>query len=227
MKLIVDTDGGIDDAVALLMATAYPAVDLLAITTVMGNVSLAQATNNIKLVLDSVDAPYIPLYRGCVNPLLQYSPVDATDVHGADGLGNATGRRSDRGGETEHASLALNRIVTDQPGQVTLLTLGPLTNLALTIRLNPLFLDNLAHLVIMGGSVDGRGNTTAAAEFNIYVDPESAAIVFDACHDKNITVTLLSWEATLSHPVPLATWEAMISGDSPGEIVVATDDNIL
>jgi purine nucleosidase len=220
MILIIDTDGGIDDAVALLMVTAHPTAELLAITTVMGNVSLEQATHNVNVVLDSVGAPGIPLFRGCPNPLLQYAPINAVVVHGSDGLGNAAAVTTDRNVQEEHASLALNRLGNQQLGEITLLTLGPLTYVALAVRLVPSFLDKLKHLVIMGGSVDGRGNTTAAAEFNILVDPEAASLVFEACQAKSIPVSLLSWETTLAHPVPLATWEALIAGDSPAKALL-------
>lgn len=214
MKLIVDTDVGIDDAVALLLVLAYPKASLQAITTVMGNVSLAQATHNAAVVLDAANAPEIPLFMGCAKPLQQTLPLNALEVHGADGLGGAAaGVTTPRQPQNLHAALAQIKLARENPGEISLLTLGPLTNVALAIRLDPTFLPNLKQLVMMGGSVDGRGNTTPSAEFNIMVDPEAAAIVFDACHRAGVEAVLVSWEATLGHPQPLEMWEQSITGN--------------
>ncbi|GAB4425101.1 MAG: nucleoside hydrolase [Anaerolineae bacterium] len=216
MKLIVDTDVGIDDAVALLMLLAQPQVELLAITTVMGNISLVQATHNAGVILDAASAPEIPIFQGCARPLRQTPPLDAADIHGADGLGGASsGKTTARQPQPLPAALALIRLVRDHPGDITLLTLGPLTNVALAARLDAGFLANLKQLVMMGGSVDGRGNTTPPAEFNVMVDPEAAAVVLDGCRRAGTEAVLVSWEATLAHPQPLAMWEETIAGDSP------------
>lgn len=216
MKLIIDTDAGIDDAIALLMALAHPRADVLAVTTVMGNVSLRQAAFNAGVILNVPGkAQAVPLYKGCGKPLLQYPPEDATDIHGSDGLGGMSATGTTRTPEAEHAALALIRLVRQYPGQITLLTLGPLTNIALAARLDSAFFEHLERLVIMGGAVDGRGNTTPPAEFNIKVDPESARIVFDACHSLDLDIQLISWEATLAHAVPIEVWETLIDGHSP------------
>jgi purine nucleosidase len=98
---------------------------------------------------------------------------------------------------------------------LTLLTLGPLTNIALAIYLDPRFLKNLKRLVVMGGAIDGRGNTTPPTEFNIGVDPEAAKIVFEACTRIGLQVELISWEATLAHPTPLEVWDNLIEGERP------------
>ena len=215
MKLIIDTDGGIDDAIALLMILAYPNVHLEAVTTVAGNVSLAQATQNIKTVLDVANAPLYPIYAGCIYPLLRYQSLDATDVHGDDGLGGTGRADSRRTTEMEHASLALIRLAKQHSGRLTLLTLGPLTNLAVAIRLDPQFLKHFERIVMMAGAVDTRGNTSAAAEFNIMVDPEAAKIVFDAFQKNDVKPHLISWETTLAHPLMPETWEQLIIGDEP------------
>jgi len=182
---------------------------------VMGNISLVQATHNAGVVLDVADAPPIPIYQGCARPLLQTEPADASNFHGEDGLGGAGKPTTTRPVEAEHASLALIRLVQENPGQLTLLTLGPLTNLALAIRLYPNLPRQLKRLVIMGGAVDARGNTSAAAEFNIGVDPEAAKIVFKACQDVPEGIWLLPWETSLCHAIPMAEWEAIIAGDRP------------
>jgi len=214
MKLIIDTDAGIDDAVAILMALNHPQTTLLALTTVMGNISLEQATHNTGVILDVANAPAIPVYRGCGRPLLQYAPLDAAIIHGADGLGGASVPTT-RSIQPEAASLALVRLVRENPGQITLVTLGPLTNIALAMRLAPDFLTNLNQLVIMGGSIDGRGNTTPAAEFNLLVDPEAAAAVFEACHRAHLEPLVVSWETTLTHAIPMPDWDNLIAGVSP------------
>jgi len=216
MKLIIDTDVGIDDAVALLMVLAHPRPEVLAVTTVMGNVSLRQATYNAGVILDVAGtARDVPLYKGCGKPLLQYQPENAIDIHGTDGLGGMAATGTTRTPEAEHAALALIRLVRQHPGQITLLTLGPLTNIALAFRLDSSVLKNLERLVIMGGAVDGRGNTSPPAEFNIKVDPESAKIVFDACNSIDLDIQLISWEASLAHAVPVGVWETLIDGSSP------------
>lgn len=220
MKLIIDTDSGIDDAIAILMALSYPNVQLLALSTVMGNVPLAQATHNAAVILDVAGAPSIPIFRGCPKPLLQYPPPNATNVHGTDGLGGAGGATTPRSIQPEPASLALIRLVRENPGQITLLAIGPLTNIALAIHLAPDFLTNLKRLVIMGGSIDGRGNTSPAAEFNVLVDPEAAAAVFTACQRADTAVTLISWETTLAHPLTMANWESLITGIHPVSLFV-------
>lgn len=216
MKLIIDTDMGIDDAIALLMVLAQPEAELKAITTVLGNVSLAQATLNAGVILEIANAPLIPIYRGCANPLLQYDPVDAREFHGPDGLGGVGKSETSRPVESEHASLALIGLARERPGELTLLTLGPLTNVALAIRLDPNFLKNLNRLILMAGAVDGRGNETSCSEFNIFVDPEAAKIVFDALNEVDLGIWLVSWEATLDHGIPFPTWQKIItSSNSP------------
>ncbi len=131
-------------------------------------------------------------------------------------LGGASGGKTTaRQPQRQHAALALARLARENPGDITLLTLGPLTNVALAARLDAAFLSNLKQLVIMGGSVDSRGNTTPSAEFNIMVDPEAAAVVLDACRRAGTEAVLVSWEATLAHPQPLAMWEESIAGSGP------------
>jgi purine nucleosidase len=215
MKLIVDTDMGIDDAIALLMVLAFPAAEVSALTSVMGNIPLAQATHNIGVVLDVAAAPLFPIYQGCQKPLLQYPPQHAFGFHGQDGLGGAGQPATDRSIAAEHASLALVRLAREQPGEVTLLTLGPLTNVALALRLDPNFFNNLRRLVIMGGAVEGQGNTSPSAEFNIAVDPEAARIVFAGLDQAQLESWLISWEASLIHDFGPAAWDELIAGESP------------
>jgi len=214
MNLIIDTDLGIDDAIALLMTLAQPQTTITAITTVFGNVPLAQATHNTGVVLNVAQAPTIPIYRGCGKPLLQTEPETATLIHGEDGLGGAGTDFSDRPIEAEHAASALVRLARQTPGPLTLLTLGPLTNIALALRLDPNFFKNIKNLVMMAGAVEARGNTSALAEFNVGADPEAAKIVFESCRDVSGGVWLLPWETSISDAVPFDRWDNIITGDS-------------
>ncbi len=226
MKFIVDTDMGIDDAVALLMVLGHPQTEIVAITSVVGNIPLKQATHNAGVILAVAGAPTTPIFAGCAKPLMQSAPLDAMEVHGSDGLGGAA-RNTNRPVEPEHAVPALIRLAREQSGTVILLTLGPLTNIALAIRLDPTFLSRFERIVIMAGSVDGRGNTTAASEFNVAVDPEAAKIVFDACDDVAERVWLVSWEVSREFGVPFDVWRQLIAGDSTKALFVQEMTNFI
>ncbi len=214
MRFLVDTDMGIDDAVALMMILGHPEATVEAITSVVGNIPLHQATYNVGVVLNAMSAPQIPIYEGSAKPLLQYEPFDAKAFHGEDGLGGASDAFPTRPIEDESAALALIRLARQYSGDLNLLTLGPLTNIALALRLAPDFLDHFSSIVIMAGSVNGRGNTTPASEFNIAVDPEAAQIVFDACTSLLDRTWLVSWEASLDHATPIEQWREIISPSS-------------
>ena len=194
-RLILDTDGGVDDAQALLMLLANGrAPD--AITTVFGNVDLEAATRNVLATLAVVGAD-IPVHKGAAEPLAQ-EIIHAKHVHGEDGLGGAP-----RPGETREVESAdgvdfLVATLNDAAAigeRVDLLTIGPLTNLALALEQAPGIVDGIGQLTIMGGTVVGRGNVTPAAEFNIFADPEAAAIVFRAALD----TVVVPWEPCVMH----------------------------
>ncbi len=208
LRLIIDTDTGVDDALALMMALAHPNTHILAITAVHGNVLLEQVTRNVALVLEQMDAPEIPVFPGAARPLVA-APLDggSTEIMGPDGLGGATAvyPSSRRRAESEHAALALIRLAREHAGTFTLVALGPLTNLALALRLDPAFPQRVSRLVIMGGAVNARGNTSPVAEFNIMSDPEAAAVVFEADFPD---IWLLPWETTLAYPLPWETYRA-------------------
>lgn len=204
-SLVIDTDTGIDDAVAILMALRHRSWRVAAITTVFGNVALHRVVANVGIVLDAAGAEPVPVYRGAARPLLG-EPVHATAVHGEDGLGDAGFPPSARPVESEPAALALIRLAREQPRALTLVTLGPLTNLALALALEPALPDLFARIVIMGGAVRGRGNVTPAAEFNIYADPEAAAVVFERVG----ALTLVPWETVLDHRVSWERWERLV-----------------
>lgn len=194
-RLILDTDGGVDDAQALLLLIAAGhAPDV--ITTVFGNVSLDTATRNVLATL-AVAGAAIPVHTGAAAPLAQ-DWVDAHHVHGEDGLGGAPrpARTADIAGSDAVGFLVSTlsaAAATAHP--VDLLMIGPLTNLALALQRAPGITGGIGRLTIMGGTAYGRGNVTPAAEFNIFSDPEAAAIVFGAAID----ITVVPWEPCLAH----------------------------
>jgi pyrimidine-specific ribonucleoside hydrolase len=178
VPVILDVDTGVDDALAILFAVRHPGIDVLGITCVAGNASLAQVVDNTLRVLDAAGAPDLPVAAGAARPLIE-PPRSAGHVHGVDGLGGValppTGRRPEAVGAVE----LLRRLILEHPTPVTLVALAPQTNLALLLRTYPEVAGNLERIVFMGGSAT-VGNATAVAEFNVWHDPEAAAIVLDA-----------------------------------------------
>jgi len=188
--ILIDTDPGIDDALAILLAFGSPEVSVEAITTVAGNVEVGLGTENIFRILDVVRPGHRPLVaQGAPAPLRQ-PLVTAPHVHGADGLGNlerfvepdGTIRYPDPPHtlETLDAADLILQTVKEFPDRLVLVALGPLTNLALALQRDPDALRRYARIVVMGGAVSVGGNVTPVAEFNMYVDPDAAAAVFEA-----------------------------------------------
>ncbi|MFN3965024.1 MAG: nucleoside hydrolase [Silanimonas lenta] len=195
IPLLIDTDPGVDDAWALLMAFASPAHRLLGLTVTAGNVGLDHTVRNA-LKLCEVAGVELPVFPGCPVPLV-YPAEDAAYVHGRDGFGDTGYLPPARGPEAEHAALAMIRLSRAHPG-LLLVCLGPLTNLALALRLDPGLPARIGRLVVMGGAVTGQGNTSVSAEFNIGFDPEAAHVVFEAFE----SFDLVDWEAVLRHGLP-------------------------
>jgi purine nucleosidase len=177
-KVILDCDPGIDDAFAIAFGCGHPAIELCGVTTVAGNVGLDRTTGNALAVLEFLGRGDVPVAAGSPVPLLRPF-ADAHDVHGETGLGAARLPEAKRGPVAAHAADFLIERIGAAPGEVTLVATGPLTNVALAVRRHPPLVSQVADVVIMGGSA-GRGNVTPAAEFNIWCDPEAAAIVFAA-----------------------------------------------
>ena len=188
-QLIIDTDTAQDDCIALLVGLLDPEADLRAITMVAGNVGFEQQVRNAFMTLNVAGRlGEVPVHLGAVRPLMR--PWEsAENVHG-DGSG---GLRMDLSGcepEKEYAVDTLLRLTAESPGEIDIVCIGPLTNIALAQIKDPSFAQNVRSLTIMGGSNNGRGNITAAAEFNFYVDPEAARTVFEAGYQ----ITVVPWD---------------------------------
>lgn len=194
-RLILDTDGGVDDAQALLMLIAAGRTPD-AITTVFGNVGLDAATRNILATL-AVAGATASVHKGAARPITQ-AIIDAKYIHGEDGLGGAPRPANTDEVASDDAIGFLRstfREAAAKGEKVDILMIGPLTNLALALRLEPEITSGIGQLTIMGGTVYGRGNTTPAAEFNIFADPEAASIVFSAPLD----IVVVPWEPCVTH----------------------------
>lgn len=206
-SFLIDTDPGVDDALAILMAHQH--ADVRGLTIAAGNVGLRHTVANaLKLV--EVMGCDTPVFPGCATPLV-LDAADAAFVHGADGFGDTGYVPSKRTAESEHAANAIIRLSRELQGTLTLIALGPLTNLALALRLDPELPRRIARLVIMGGAVTGHGNThLVPAEFNIGFDPEAAHVVFSGWPHFD----LIDWEATMRHGLAYPDLDRWLSADS-------------
>ncbi|HMD23953.1 MAG TPA: nucleoside hydrolase, partial [Streptosporangiaceae bacterium] len=176
--IILDCDPGIDDALAIAFAAGSPEIELAGLTTVAGNVELAKTTANALAVASFVGLGSVPVTAGCGTPLLRPA-LHAGHVHGESGLGGAVLPTPSRSAEGGHAIDYIIESAAAAPGEITLVATGPLTNIGLALRREPQLASWVRDFVIMGGSAS-RGNVSPAAEFNIWADPEAAAIVFGA-----------------------------------------------
>jgi purine nucleosidase len=178
-RILFDTDPGIDDACAILLALASPEVSVEGLSVVHGNCSVEQATANALSVLELGNASHIPVAKGCGLPLVQPSLL-APETHGETGLGYANLPAPRARPIGQHAIDFLIERILAAPGAITLVAIGPLTNVALAIRQEPRLVGAIQELIIMGGALRHEGNTTALAEFNTCVDPHAAHIVYHA-----------------------------------------------
>lgn len=190
-RIVIDTDPGIDDALALFFALAAPDVQLEAVTTVSGNVSVDKTTRNALALLDLAGRGDVPVARGADRPLLRPA-VYAAHVHGENGVGDVDLPQPQREPATLHAVEMIIQTILGAPGEITLVTLGPLTNLALAVRREPRIAEAVREVVIMGGALRVPGNVRPTAEFNIYADPHAAQIVLSA----GWPIRLVSLDAT-------------------------------
>jgi purine nucleosidase len=190
-KILLDCDPGLDDALALLLAHGDPTIELVAVTTVGGNVSIEKTTRNALELREYLGFTDVPIAAGAGEPLTG-AVQSAEHVHGEDGLGDVTLPAATLPVSTSSAVDLLLATVQASPGEIHLVATGPLTNIALALRREPRLTEQVASFTIMGGSYT-RGNATPAAEFNIYADPEAAAEVFAA----GWTVTMVGLDLTL------------------------------
>jgi purine nucleosidase len=219
-KILIDTDTASDDAVALIMALRSPEVQVLAITVVAGNVSLEQGTANALYAVELCGSQ-VPVFAGAAAPLIR--PLeDASWFHGQDGLG-------DRGyvpssactPEKEFAVDAMVRVIEANPG-IEVITLGPLTNLALALRQSPALAANVSRCVVMGGAPCCEGNVSPAAEYNFWVDPEAARVVLRS----QLPIELVGWQLSRGEAVVNAQEieEILALGTSFAEFAIRAND---
>ena len=242
MKLWIDTDCGIDDSTAILICLACPDVEVVGISCAGGNASIENVVHNVNRTCKvwGHGAEKIPIYKGCAEGIIQQS-MHVPGIHGRDGLGDIDDSifpydMNDHV-EKEHAVNALLH-AANTIDELCLLTLGPLTNVALAYRMDPAALSKIKHMWIMGGTSDQVGNATKYAEFNIRADPEAAEVIFRDFDNSKITVS--SWTLTTRHRLqPDAvkrytgkedtimgkwlhhTWQSMIKFNNNGTITTA------
>lgn len=177
-KFIIDTDTASDDVIAIITALREPSIDVLALTVVAGNIGIDQAVQNALVAIDVANTYQPRVYKGMSKPLFR-DLFTADNVHGADGLGNMFLNIPDIPVESEHAIDALIRLIEENPYEIELVTLGPLTNIAMAALKAPETMNKLKSITLMAGTGLGAGNTTETAEFNVYVDAEALAIVLN------------------------------------------------
>ncbi len=188
-KMILDCDTGHDDAIALMVAAGSDAIDLLGVTCVAGNATLDHTLPNTLHVCQHLGLN-VPVYGGCDRPLVR-DQITAGDVHGRTGLDGPIFEPLTYQAQPEHAVSFLIRTLMASDGDITICPVGPLTNIAMAIRLEPRIVQKIKRIILMGGAV-GVGNVTPAAEFNIYADPEAAHIVFTS----GVPVTMMGLDLT-------------------------------
>ncbi len=186
-KILIDTDCGVDDSIAIMIALAAENIDVMGITTVSGNTYVNQVTDNVLRLLSYLGYGNIPVYRGAHRPLVAV-PKTGERIHGDNGLGNVELPRTAKSVEGISAPEAIYRIAKENPG-IIFVTLGPLTNIAMAFNLYPDLKDLVKEIVAMGGALY-KGNVTRFAEFNFYFDPEAAQYVFNT----GVPMKVLPWD---------------------------------
>ena len=230
--IIIDTDGGVDDALAIIMALKCDQIDVKAVTVLAGNIDVDQAAENVLRTIDIVQPKHSPLVvKGCEKPLIR-PPCNAAGIHGADGLGKLD-QFKNADGTPRYAQLTaqpspdsaidvLLKAAEEYGNRLTIVTLGPLTNIATALQRDPETLKKVGQIVIMGGAVTVPGNRSAAAEFNFFVDPDAAQMVMES----GIPLTLVGLDVTRKvrlsrqvvedyakqHPSPLSQFIADCTG---------------
>ena len=205
VKVIFDTDPGVDDAMALYYALAHPGIALVGITTTFGNVSVQQAAANA-LYLTAITGKTVPVTQGVATPWVKPGEAPPDFIHGADGLGNLPQRVATRNVLDPRASAQfIVDMARAQPGEITLVAVGPLGNLSLALKLEPKLPSLLCQVILMGGTITEPGNVSPVAEANIWNDPHAADHVFGA----NWKLTMVGLDVTHQVIIPLALVKAV------------------
>lgn len=188
-KIILDCDPGHDDAVAIILAGKNPAIELLGITVVSGNQTLDKTVRNALNITQHLGID-VPVYAGCSEPMVR-EKVTAGDIHGESGLDGPVFQPLKRKAEPEHAVNFIIRTLMESDGDITVVTTGPMTNLAMAMRMEPAIVKKIKHIVLMGGAYT-NGNVTPAAEFNIMADAEAAYV----CFTSKVPITMVGLDVT-------------------------------
>lgn len=215
-RIILDTDPGIDDALAILLALISPELELAGVSVTGGNCTLADGVRNALNVLALAGRSDVPVFPGVALPLIR-PPFTAPETHGDAGLGYARLRDAATRPASEHAVDMIIREILAHPGDVTLVAVAPLTNVALAIRKEPRIVAAVREVIIMGGALRADGNTTPLAEFNFYVDPHAAHIVLHS----GVPITLIPWDITKDILLTQAQVDHLLTIDSPVSRFVA------
>ncbi|MGW3724454.1 nucleoside hydrolase [Streptomyces sp. NPDC000851] len=210
IPVIIDCDTGVDDALALLFAVRHPGLDLRAVTCVAGNTDVDGVVRNTLTVLEQAGAPGIPVARGAERPLIE-APRSARHVHGHDGMGDLGLPAPTRRPVDVDAVTLLRREILASPRPVTLIPTAPLTNIALLLRTHPEVTRNIERIVFMGGAVT-TGNATPVAEFNVWHDPEAAAVLLTA----GVPITMYGLDVFMRVVVPASDVRRLRASPEPG-----------
>ncbi|MGW4563885.1 nucleoside hydrolase [Streptomyces sp. NPDC004561] len=210
IPVIIDCDTGVDDALALLLAVRHPGLDLRAVTCVAGNTDVDGVVRNTLTVLERAGAPDIPVGRGAERPLIEPAR-SARHVHGSDGMGDLGLPAPARAPADVDAVTLLRREILASPRPVTLIPTAPQTNIALLLRTHPEVTRNIERIVFMGGAV-ATGNATPVAEFNVWHDPEAAAILLTA----GVPITMYGLDVFMRVVVPAADVHRLRASTDPG-----------
>ncbi len=205
-RVIFDTDPGVDDAMALCFAMAHPRIELAGITTTFGNVTVPQATTNA-LYLTQLAGRNIPVAQGASRPLIKHGEAPPDFIHGADGLGNLPTRHpvSALTADSRSAAQFIVDSARGRPGEITLVPVGPLTNIAAALALEPQLPQLIKRVILMGGAVKEGGNVSPVAEANIWNDPHAADAVFTA----GFNLTMVGLDVTYQVVISVATFERL------------------
>ncbi|CDX58944.1 conserved hypothetical protein [Mesorhizobium plurifarium] len=211
-KVIIDCDPGVDDAIALLLAFASPEeIEVVGITTVIGNVSLPSTTRNALRITAMAGRQDIPVHAGCSRPIVMPRHPREASVHGVDGLGDLGVPDATHTAQRQHAVDFIIDTVLREPGEITLCPIGPMTNIALALIKEPAIAAKVKQIVFMGGAAFSQGNTATNAEFNIWIDPHAAQVVLSS----GIPMTMFGLDVTRHATLTKTRFEQLERDASP------------